>query len=558
MKPYPKANRFKPRAFLIWFVGLVTLGNGLVTIFSLMRPSRVMILQYYSPIAFPHLSPFLTLIVGFALTISSINVMKRKRRAFFIVSLLALMSTFFHILEGPAYMETSLSLLLLFLLIISRKYFKVRSSTPNLGWGTVRLGAALLLAVAYGVAGFWFLDPHQFGKNFHMGEAIRQTFLSLTFAGSVDLTPHTRYARWFLDSLYLLGIVGVGYALYAIFRPVRYRFLTLPRERELAREILENYGRHAMDFFKIWPDKSLFFSPTQRCFLAYRVGANFSVVLADPVGPEEEIERIVSEFKGFCQESDWRIAFHQTLPDFLPVYEKQGFRKFKMGDDAIVDLALFSLDGKRGRSYQRVVSRIESQGIRTRQIIPPISGDDLEGLKEVSDEWLTISGKRERGFTLGAFNQEYIGRTTVFAAVAPENKVLGFVNLIPSYRKGEAAGDLMRRRNIVPNGLMDYLFIELFLYLKEKGYERFNMGMAPMSGFREGEDATAEERAIHYFFQHMNFLFSFRGLRAYKAKFATSWEPRYVIYQNAFDLPRHARAIYAVSELDAKRQHFPR
>jgi len=480
-------------------------------------------------------------------------VVKRKRRAFYIVSILAVVSTCFHILEGPAYVETGLSVLLLFLLIVSRRHFKVKSGTPDLRWAGGRFGAVLLLALAYGIAGFWLLDPHQFGKNFHMGEAIRLTIHFLTFAGSADLNPQTRYARWFLDSLYLIGVAGIGYALYAVFRPVKYRFVTLPRERGLAGRILQNYGRHAMDFFKIWPDKSLFFSSTQRSFLAYRVGANFCVVLADPVGPEEEMGSIVSEFMRFCEENDWRIAFHQTLPDFLPIYEKLGFRKFKIGDDAIVDLALFSLDGKRAGSFRRVVSRIESQGIQIRQIIPPISASDLEELKEVSDEWLAMAGKRERGFTLGAFNRDYVGTTTIFAAVAPENKVLGFVNLIPSYRKGEMSSDLMRRRDNVPNGLMDYLFIELFLYLKQKRYERFNMGMAPMAGFREGEDATAEERAIHYFFQHLRFLFSFRGLKAYKAKFATSWEPRYVIYQNALDLPRHARAIYAVSEFHAGR-----
>lgn len=546
----------KPRALLIWLVGFVTFGNGLITLFSLMTPTRVMTLQRYSPITFPHLSPFLTLVIGFALTISSINVLKRKKRAFFIVSFLALLSASFHLLEGPAYVEAGLSFLLLFLLVISRKFFKVKSSTPDLRWGGVRFGAAILLAAAYGVAGFWFLDPRQFGRNFHLGEATRQTFLFLSFAGSADLTPHTFYARWFLDSLHLIGAVAVGYALYAVFRPVRYRFVTLPRERELAGKILKDHGRHAMDYFKIWPDKSLFFSSTRAAFLAYRVGANFAVVLADPVGPEQEIERIISEFKAFCEENDWRIAFHQTLPDFLPVYEKLGFRKFKIGDDAIVDLALFSLEGRKGGSLRHVVSRMESQGIQIRQMVPPLSTYDLERLKEVSDEWLTIAGKRERGFTLGAFNREYVGSTIIFAAVAPENKVLGFVNLIPSYRKGEITSDLMRRRNSIPNGLMDYIFIELFLYLKNEGYERFDMGMAPMSGFREGEDATAEERAIHYFFQHMRFLFSFKGLKAYKAKFATSWEPRYIIYQNPLDLPRHALAIYGVSEVDPKKKRF--
>jgi phosphatidylglycerol lysyltransferase len=96
---------------------------------------------------------------------------------------------------------------------------------------------------------------------------------------------------------------------------------------------------------------------------------------------------------------------------------------------------------------------------------------------------------------------------------------------------------------------MDFVFIKLFVHLAEKGFERFSLGMSPMGGFQEGEEPTPEERAIHFFFQRMNFLFSFRGLHAYKAKFATSWEPRYVIYQNIFDLPRHAVAINAVSEL---------
>jgi phosphatidylglycerol lysyltransferase len=78
----------------------------------------------------------------------------------------------------------------------------------------------------------------------------------------------------------------------------------------------------------------------------------------------------------------------------------------------------------------------------------------------------------------------------------------------------------MRRRSDAPNGIMDYLFINLFISMKEQGYQTFDLGMAPMSGFQLGEEPTLEERAIHYFFQHLNFLFSFKGLRAYKAKFA--------------------------------------
>jgi len=107
----------------------------------------------------------------------------------------------------------------------------------------------------------------------------------------------------------------------------------------------------------------------------------------------------------------------------------------------------------------------------------------------------------------------------------------------------------MRRRTDVPNGIMDYLFIKLFESARERGYARVSLGMAPMTGFQEHEEATAEERLIHGLFQRLNYVFSFRGLRHYKAKFATSWEPRYLIYRSSVELPRIALALRRISEI---------
>ena len=97
----------------------------------------------------------------------------------------------------------------------------------------------------------------------------------------------------------------------------------------------------------------------------------------------------------------------------------------------------------------------------------------------------------------------------------------------------------------------------LFLDLKTQGYARFNLGMAPMSGFQEHENPSVEEKMIHAFFQHTNFLFSYRGLKRYKSKFATSWEPRYAIYKTQLDLPRLALALRQVSELRAPKRTEP-
>jgi hypothetical protein len=110
----------------------------------------------------------------------------------------------------------------------------------------------------------------------------------------------------------------------------------LPHRRALLREVfplqflpLSRFLTLLIDFALVISSINIhkLFSPSYRSFLAYRVRGNFAVVLADPVGPEEEIELTIAEFMKFCQENDWRVAFYQTLPDFLHVYRRLGFKK---------------------------------------------------------------------------------------------------------------------------------------------------------------------------------------------------------------------------------------
>jgi phosphatidylglycerol lysyltransferase len=536
----------------VLLLSLATFGSGIINLYSVIGPAlphRMQALRALFPLEFIHLARSVTLLIGFALVISAINIYKRKRRAYLFVLYVSFLSIVFHLTKGLDYEEAIVSLVLLSLLYATRSRFTVKSSEPDMETGLVRIAVALLLALAYGVAGFWLLDRREFGIEFHLGDAVRETFKYLSFAGDPDLVPRTRYARWFLDSLFVMTGTAIVYSFYAFFRPALYRFRTRPHERVLAKAIVEKHGRSSLDLFKCWPDKSFFFSPSRRGFVAYRVGNHFALALADPVGPEEEIEGIVSGYAEFCRENDWGVGFHQTLPDFLPLYEKLGFRKIKIGDDAIVDLARFSLDGKERKAFRHIVNKLEEGGISYRWHEPPLSDEVVAQAKEVSDAWLRIAGRKERQFTLGAFDPEYIRSTPLAAVTDAGGKMLAIANQIPSYRAGETTIDLMRHRHDAQAGVMDYLFVKLFLQMKEKGFARFSLGMAPMSGFQKNENASIEERAIHSFFQHLNFLFSYRGLKRYKAKFADSWEPRYSIYRTPLDLARMALALSAVSEM---------
>ncbi|MGE0129271.1 MAG: bifunctional lysylphosphatidylglycerol flippase/synthetase MprF [Blastocatellales bacterium] len=536
----------------IFAITLITLLSGLMNLYTAVHPARHTphpFLREIVPFEFFHIPRSFALLIGLALIVSAVNVYRRKRRAWQIVLGLACFSALFHLFKDHHQWQAVFSLALVAALLYARRSFTVRSRGMNWRTAGLRFVVAVLAAFAYGVAGFWLLEPHEFGVNFDWLDSIHRTLLYLLLVGDPTLAPQTRYAAWFLDSLNVLTIVLIGYGLFSLFRPILYRFGALPRERERAKELLDQYGRTSLDYFKLWPDKSYFFNSTRDCFIAYSVGANVAVTLGDPTGPAESLAGTIRAFKQFCEENGWAVAWHQTLPDLLPLYRQAGFKKLKIGDDAIVDLTTFTLEGREMKRFRQRVGQLEKQGVHLRRYDAPNPDELIGRLREVSDEWLQLPGKRERKFTLGRFEPDYLRTTPVFTAEDQEGRVLAFVNLIQSYHPGEVTIDLMRHRLQAPNGIMDYLFIKLFLVCKEQGFTRFNLGMAPMAGFQEREEASAAEKAVHSFFQRLNFLFSFSGLKTYKAKFADFWEPRYVVYRNVFDLPKLGLALSRISEL---------
>ena len=540
------------RLLLARLVAVVTFGSGIVNLLLAMKP-RFRIREWWLRDIFPlevfRLSHFLTLLIAFGLVITSFALLRRKRRAWWAATALTAFAIPAHVVQGLDWDAAAFAAALLVLLAVARPAFRVRSGTPPVGRALLGVIGVAALALVYGTTGFWFLERHHFGLDFNVRSALHHAVLYLMFVGDPALQAQTHHARWFLDSLYMTTVAAIGYAGFSLYRPVIHHYRIHPDECRRAATIIERHGRCALDIFKAWPDKSFFFSDDGEAFLAYRVGGRHAIVLSDPVGPQAAIGPLAAAFRAFCRENDWSLAFHQALPDFLGLYEQIGLHHLKIGDDAIVDLTSFTLEGSRRKEFRNVIARLERAGLSWTRHEPPLTDELIRELRSVSNEWLNLPGRRERQFTLGLFQTEYVRTTPVCLVRDSHGMVLAFANIIRSYCPGEATIDLMRRRLDVPNGAMEYLFIKLLLQLKEAGFTRFDIGMAPMSGFAEGEHATAEERALHAFFGRLNFLFSFAGLRAYKAKFASSWEPRYLVHQGTLDLPAVALAIARVSEL---------
>jgi phosphatidylglycerol lysyltransferase len=441
------------------------------------------------------------------------------------------------------------SILLLAALLHTSKYFRVTNGVPSFDLAITRAAVGFLVVLTYGVAGFWLLEERESGLNFHLAAALEQTLLIISLVGHPKLEPQTGYAHWFGNSVYLMTFMAIAYASLAFFRPIVYRYGTLPRERLWAADIVSRYGRSSLDFFKLWPDKSYYFNDAKSCSIAYRVGNNYAVALSDPVGSEEAVEETTRGFIEFCHAQGWGVAFHQVLPDFLTIYEKAGLKHLKIGDEAIVHLTNFDLEGSARRDLRKTLRRFETNGFTMRKYEPPIRDEILLQAKSVSDDWLTLPGRRERQFSVGMFDEAYLRTTPLYLVADASGKAIAFVNAVKSYRKGEATIDLMRHRADAPNGTMEYLFTKLFLDCKASGFQQFSLGLAPFDGFRKSEQPSTEERAIDYLMRHLNFVFSYSGLHHFKAKFADTWEPRYLLYENVTALPQVALALIKVSEL---------
>jgi phosphatidylglycerol lysyltransferase len=155
----------------------------------------------------------------------------------------------------------------------------------------------------------------------------------------------------------------------------------------------------------------------------------------------------------------------------------------------------------------------------------------------VSDAWLTEKHTREKRFSLGSFHSNYVSRFPI-GLVRQAGEVVAFANIWCGAGKEELSVDLMRHRPGAPSGVMEYLFVELMLWGQQRGYQWFNLGMAPLAGLESRALAPLWSRVGAFIFHHGEHFYNFQGLREYKEKFTPQWEPKYLASPGGLALPR--------------------
>ncbi len=283
-------------------------------------------------------------------------------------------------------------------------------------------------------------------------------------------------------------------------------------------------------------DKQFLLSEDRRSFIMYAVERRSWIAMGDPVGCNDQFAELVWKFRETCDRYDGWPVFYQVDKELLSVYLDHGLTLLKIGEEAHVPLSQFSLEWQhKGLRTNR--HKLQKAGY----CFEVLSQGELQALlprlREISDAWLSEKHASEKGFSLGFFSEGYLSRYP-FAVVKHDDKIIAFANILQGAQKSELSIDLMRHESNGPNGLMDFLFTELLLWGKAEGFQRFSMGMAPLSGLDSRPLAPLWNKAINLVYKHGDHFYSFEGLRQYKQKFDPVWTPKYLASPGGLALPR--------------------
>lgn len=539
-------------------IALLTAIVGIINLLSAILPSlptRIDWLRDLYPFEIRAGGHFFAALTGFGLLNLANNLLRRKRLAWLLATILLGISILSHLIKGLDLEESLLSMLLLGQLWWMRRVFTAQSDRPSIMQGIRVMLGALLFTLAYGSLGFFLLDRH-YSTQFSLPAALTQTLALFLTEDNTGLQPTTRFGAYFADSIYLMGGVTVTYALWMLLRPVIFRDAATEKERRKATEIIERYGHSSLARLALLPDKSYYFSPSGQTAIAYVPKGRGAIALGDPIGPIGDRQEAIWGFQQFCDRNDWQPAFYQTLPEDLEIYRSLGFKALKIGEEAVVNLKTFTLEGKAGKNLRTAVNKLTKQGYRVEYYAPPIADSLLQELRGISEQWLASMQGSEKKFSLGWFDYNYLRECEVAVVHNKAGNPVAFANTIPEYQIPEATLDLMRHQANIEQGTMDFLFISMLQHFQARGYESFNLGLAALSGVGETGEATRLEKGMHYLYAHLSQFYNFQGLRAYKDKFHPQWESRYLVYPELAALPNIVVALVRADSDDRLGDYF--
>jgi len=504
-----------------------TFVGGGILLFSGAIPeesSRLAWLADFLPLPVMELSHFLGSLVGVGLLFLARGIQQRLDSAYFLSVGLLSTGIVLSLAKGLDYEEAVFLSVMLLVLLPCRRHFYRKTSLVSERFTTDWTSMIFLVLLATAWLGVF---------SYKHVEYSRELWWKFVLHGN---------APRFLRATAGASGIALILALAKLLHPVP-RSPEIPAEEELEKAFgIARKSPHTNANLGLLGDKALLFSDSGKSFLMYGVQGRSWVALGDPVGPPEEHAELAWQFHERCDRHDGWTVFYEVRAETLPLYLDLGLTPLKLGEEARVPLEKFSLEGSSRKNLRYVERKLTKEGLVFEVVPARDVGPLLPELKEVSDAWLKEKNTREKGFSIGYFDEGYLRRFPL-GTVRREGRIVAFANILEGFGKEEISIDLMRHLPGSPHGTMDFMFLQLTLWGKREGYRWFNLGMAPLSGMGEQELATLWNQVGAFLFRHGEQFYNFRGVRQYKEKFDPVWEPKYLASPAGIALPRILASI---------------
>ncbi|MER7121952.1 bifunctional lysylphosphatidylglycerol synthetase/lysine--tRNA ligase LysX [Streptomyces goshikiensis] len=435
---------------------------------------------------------------------------------------------------GPS---MAISVAALGILIAARAEFYAASRPGALWRALLVLGLGLLAAVLLGW-GLVALFPGTLPKGQWLDWAAKEVFGGLFSDREFDGRPPRPLS--FLCGLF--GALALLNAAATLFRSQRLTAALHGDEEPRIRALLGAYGRHdSLGYFATRRDKAVVFAPNGKAGVTYRVEAGVCLASGDPVGDPAAWTPAVDAWLAVARRYGWQPAVMGASEEGATAYARSGLSALQLGDEAILHVAHFDLDGRDMRVTRQAVNRVRRAGATTLiRRHSALTDEEMQHIVDRADTWRDTETERGFSMALDRLGDPADGDCLLVEAFDDQGTLIALLSFVPWGKDGISL-DLMRRDRAAPNGIMEFMVAQLCAAAPGLGVRRISLNFAVFrSAFEEGGRIGAGPvlklwRRLLLFFSRW---WQLEALYRSNVKYGPEWYPRFLCYQDAGSLAR--------------------
>jgi lysyl-tRNA synthetase class 2 len=471
---------------------------------------------------------------------------KRKRRAWRAAVIVSAALVLAHVFRDERrYGEAIVGLVLLVLLISARSRFTA-ASDPRNRWFALRVFLqAFVVSTLYGLALLYFY-PHQIiGRPGFTGRLKEVLYAFVGADGPVNLRSD-RFNDIIHITLFGLALTTVVVVALLALRPAEPIARLSDEDEERLRALLVKQGqRDSLGYFALRRDKSVVWSASGKAAITYRVVLGVALVSGDPIGDPEAWPGAIAAYRELVEANAWTPAVMGCSELGATVFKREcDLSAIELGDEAIVDVADFTLDGRPMRGVRQACTRVARAGYEVRvSRVADLGQDEVEALRDAAEAWRGDTVERGFSMALSRLGDPSDDRCVVATAYR-DGALAGLLHFVPWGSDGLSL-DLMRRDRGADNGLNEFMIATLLQRCGEIGVRRVSLNFAVFrDAIERGEKIGAGPilRAWRWLLVFASRWWQIESLYRFNVKFRPYWEPRFISFPSSRDIPRIAIA----------------